>query len=659
MMNSKIALKSHAKWLAIGSLIFAMACGSDEAPSGTEVDDDSKLRLVDADSLDWTMEVGDSDRDQFGIANDGEGQLEFDIHTDAEWLTIDPVDGEVAGDADVTIDVEATCGDEAGDFDGVIVIESNDPDAEVVEIDARLSCELLAPGTLSVFVEGLDGEEFGADITIDVPDDFSERIEETTSFDDAPVGTYEISAESVGDDAVCEPEPTEKSVELAREGTVEATFDYQVVTGGIDVEVTGLPDELEHAIEVVGPDGERRAVPQDGLVEDLEPGRYNIFPSQVFDGTTAYEASEADVDVVSGDIEQVEIEYFYDAGSIAVDVRGLPETSKAEPGRGRPATPRFLLRATTTRPLKSPTNSSPATSSCPPPGCRRNTTSSTRSPTPTEAPTTSRKTPSISRSTPASSISAGFDQMGAPSAGGGGRTLNSTSPMVRLWKYVPVPLEVAGFGSPGRFFVGDSSRERRLRHEERRRAMGHMERSAIALAQDVERFRFEFDDYGGPGQDFDHRRKPILPWSLRDAVLLEKTRAEGKSRPDGEFYVVVAHRILPGLKVSVVIGVGGPGSDHEGRRGATEDGQCVGQSEGEHRAQLEEVDLIFPGPASSASEDRRRRGVEGKLSAVAQTCAPAQSHSVGQGHLRFRGVARTDVIDVIYSVAAVADAYHG
>ena len=221
MMNSKIALKSHAKWLAIGSLIFAMACGSDEAPSGTEVDDDSKLRLVDADSLDWTMEVGDSDRDQFGIANDGEGQLEFDIHTDAEWLTIDLVDGEVAGDADVTIDVEATCGDETGDFDGVIVIESNDPDAEVVEIDARLSCELLAPGTLSVFVEGLDGEEFGADITIDGPDDFSERIEETTSFDDAPVGTYEISAEAVGDDAVYEPEPTEKSVELAREGTVE------------------------------------------------------------------------------------------------------------------------------------------------------------------------------------------------------------------------------------------------------------------------------------------------------------------------------------------------------------------------------------------------------------------------------------------------------
>ncbi len=165
---------------------------------------------------------------------------------------------------------------------------------------------------------------FDAAIDVDGPDDFFEEVTATTVIEEAPVGSYAISAATVGDDAIYVPEPEETTVDVERQANVDVTIDYDAIAGDLQVDVEGLPDGVDHDLELTGND-DTWEIPQSGLVEDLYPTSYTISAADVEDGDILYEASDVDVQILSDQTVDATVEYIIDPGYLDVDVQGLPD----------------------------------------------------------------------------------------------------------------------------------------------------------------------------------------------------------------------------------------------------------------------------------------------------------------------------------------------
>ena len=318
------------KWWIIGLIALTIACATDDVENG-DADDDVELEVFSDDSLSWQLGVGETDTEQFKISNAAGGVLEFAIDHDADWLVIDPSSGEVEGGDFVDIEARATCPDTEGEFETTLEITSNAASSESLEIDALLECvdsdELLPPGSLEIVVAGLP-QGVDSDITIAGPDDFSEAVSETVIFEDLADGTYEISAQPVGDDPVFEPQPSQSTVDVAAGDEVAVTIAYseeqdKTGVGSVQVHVEGLPDGVEPNLTLKA-DFDQWDIPADGRVDELQPSTYTVIADSVEHEGTVYEASDVDVEVVVDEVAEVTVTYLADAGYLEIEVLGLP-----------------------------------------------------------------------------------------------------------------------------------------------------------------------------------------------------------------------------------------------------------------------------------------------------------------------------------------------
>ena len=190
--------------------------------------------------------------------------------------------------------------------------------------------EPLDTGELSLEITGLP-DEIDAMVTIEGPEFISEEIAQSTTFDELMPGEYEIIAAEVSDDPTFSPSPTEQTVEVEAGERTEVTIEYTELIpslGALDITFDGLPEDLNGQATIEGPDGYSETIAGAALIEDLQPGEYQIIPDSIDDSPAIYEADEETIEVVGTaetDAQEVTIEYAVIPGSLHITVEGLPD----------------------------------------------------------------------------------------------------------------------------------------------------------------------------------------------------------------------------------------------------------------------------------------------------------------------------------------------
>lgn len=315
----------EARRLRIGSIaaLLAMAmtlvgCATDEIPSENDGEEEAELAVDD--SVELAAEVGESTTATLELGNTGDALLEIAVEPEpTDWLDVSERSLEVDPDETLDLEVLADCAetDETATYDGHLHLITNDPDREEKDVAVSLTCHGLDTGGLTVEIDGLDGLD--ADVAVTGPSDFSADLTATETFDELIPGDYTVEAAAVEEDPA-RYEPIEQLLEVTVESgeTAIATVDYELVPGALSVEVIGLPDGMNHVIDVVG-GGESISLPQSGQLDDLAPGDYTLEPSPVAD----YDASNVEVTIESGQTTDATVEYMLETGSLLVNVAGL------------------------------------------------------------------------------------------------------------------------------------------------------------------------------------------------------------------------------------------------------------------------------------------------------------------------------------------------
>ena len=317
-------------------LAFSVGCASDDPANFENQDpeenknqgeekDEAELEVTADDPMTWTLGLEESATGSFDIANVGEEELDFDISADGDWLQFSPATGEVDGGESTTVEVEVSCGDEADEYAATITVDSN---GGTHEFGAQLNCEAPAPGELTVTIEGLPSG-LNADVTVEGPEGFSELVTGTTTFEEVAVGEYQVTASQVGDEAVYVPDPNQITLEVESERESSVTIEYDAVPGGVLVSVDGLPGHLEASLTLVRGSDEWD-VPDNGLVQNLEPGSYTVVSDPVVDGDDTWEASDTAVTVKSSEIAEVTVTFLVDVGYLEITVQDLPDGTDHE-----------------------------------------------------------------------------------------------------------------------------------------------------------------------------------------------------------------------------------------------------------------------------------------------------------------------------------------
>lgn len=327
------------RWLVVSFAILFAACSSEtggeyehenenqsvdnvDPNAGNAPEGEPKLEVRGEDELSWEMDPQEAQAVQFEVANVGDGPLEYTIDTGGNWLTFSPDRGQLDAGEEQTVDALATCAKAPILDTATVDVVSNGGD---VSFEADMDCDAVYEGRLSVMVAGLpDGQQ--AAITVDGPADYSVDVTETTTLEEVPVGTHQITAEDVGEDAVYRPQPQETTVDVPANVLTTVNVEYAVVPGGVDVEVEGLPSGAEPDLFLVQGEDEW-SIPADGLLEGMEPGQYTVIADSYQGAETVYEASDVAVTIVSGEITDVTVSYLIDPGYLDVEVNGLPEGS--------------------------------------------------------------------------------------------------------------------------------------------------------------------------------------------------------------------------------------------------------------------------------------------------------------------------------------------
>lgn len=176
---------------------------------------------------------------------------------------------------------------------------------------------LPAGTTPGIEIADADGESIG-DVAVGEP------IEEL-----AP-GYYTVAGEpmSVAGEAHSAP-PLEAAVYSEQHNT--ATLEYLSEFGRLAVDVTGLPDGVDHEIEILPDDvSESIRLPQSGELSTVEPGEYTVRVHDVDDGLDVYAADDRSVTVERDATSTVDVDYQLVPADLTVDITGLPDGVDAD-----------------------------------------------------------------------------------------------------------------------------------------------------------------------------------------------------------------------------------------------------------------------------------------------------------------------------------------
>jgi hypothetical protein len=186
----------------------------------------------------------------------------------------------------------------------------------------------VSTGALTVTVNGLP-QAVAAAITITGPDDFSATISTTTTLTGLAPGSYLVTADTaVAGTHRYAATPTTRSVSVAAGATPSSTsFTYALASGGIAVNITGLPSSVPAAVTVTGPGGYSQTATVSRMLLSLTPGTYTVTAQVVQSGSAAWApnpASQTVTVVPSNSAITTTVNYVTATGSLAVTVNGLP-----------------------------------------------------------------------------------------------------------------------------------------------------------------------------------------------------------------------------------------------------------------------------------------------------------------------------------------------
>ena len=320
---SRLAAAKSSALAVIIAVIFVAACSPESALSDTSCD-------VDEDCGEGAECV--------------EGYCVELLLDAALQVDIDGLPGDL--DADITVDgpddvqfslTESTTLDELppGDYEinarwiGNQVQYAPQPESTQVTIASEQTAQVtidyeLITGGLDVVFAGLpDGIDGVAEV--DGPDGSTINVVGDETLEDLVPGTYLVVSETIEDGGGIY-EADAVTVDVSSNDIGEALVSYNGIPGSIQVETAGLPEEAMPNIQVLDVEGNVvHQIPENGLVEGVQPGFYTILPDAYEANGTTYLASEADVDVASNETSEVNLQYLVDPGALTVNVEGLPE----------------------------------------------------------------------------------------------------------------------------------------------------------------------------------------------------------------------------------------------------------------------------------------------------------------------------------------------
>lgn len=186
----------------------------------------------------------------------------------------------------------------------------------------------VSTGGLTVTVNGLP-QAVAANITVSGPEGFSTTVATTTTLTGLLPGTYTLTAATaVAGTHSYAPTPGTRSVTVVAGATPSGTsFTYALASGGIALNVTGLPGTVPAAITVTGPGGYSRTATGSQMLLGLTPGTYTVTAQVVQSQSAAWAPNPASQNVVvvpSTSALTATVNYVTATGSLVVTVNGLP-----------------------------------------------------------------------------------------------------------------------------------------------------------------------------------------------------------------------------------------------------------------------------------------------------------------------------------------------
>jgi hypothetical protein len=126
--------------------------------------------------------------------------------------------------------------------------------------------------------------------------------------------------------------PSTQTITVAA-STLAATVNvtYALVTGGLTITVSGLPNAVNAAVTVTGPNGFTQAVTSTTTITPLEPGTYTITAGAVTNSDNRYTVGTPiqSVAVTAGGPSAAIVIYTLATGRLTVTVSGLPPSANA------------------------------------------------------------------------------------------------------------------------------------------------------------------------------------------------------------------------------------------------------------------------------------------------------------------------------------------
>ena len=185
----------------------------------------------------------------------------------------------------------------------------------------------ISTGSIAVSVNGLP-QSVAAAVAVSGPNGYAASVSVTSTLSNLRPGSYTLTASS----AMAGPHsysvtPATLTVTVGVSSTaIPAVFTYALATGGIALNVTGLPINVLSDVTVTGPGGYSRSVTATALLLGLAPGTYTAAARFVQSGIAFWAPNPASQNiVVAPSISAVTaaVNYTTATGSLTVTVSGL------------------------------------------------------------------------------------------------------------------------------------------------------------------------------------------------------------------------------------------------------------------------------------------------------------------------------------------------
>lgn len=185
----------------------------------------------------------------------------------------------------------------------------------------------LTTGAITVTITGLP-QAVAAAVIIAGPANFRDTVTTTSTVSNLVPGSYTLTASNaVAGTHVYTATPAERTVQVVAGSTpTTAAFSYALSTGGIALNVTGLPGNVASDITVTGPGGYSRTVTATTLLLGLTSGSYTITARVVSSAGNHWAPNPASQSVTvtpSTSATTVSVNYVTATGGLTVTIGGL------------------------------------------------------------------------------------------------------------------------------------------------------------------------------------------------------------------------------------------------------------------------------------------------------------------------------------------------